>query len=119
VKMASGGDAEDPVGGAVQVHVAAEDGGRRHLVVIEVDGRGGQAAEIFLEFAVGSADQHMGDERAVLVVRSEPFRTAGEDVLGDEWPFDELGGDVVSKAGAAGAEIAAACAFKTPVLESQ
>jgi hypothetical protein len=33
-----GGDAEDPLRGAVQVHVAAEDGGRGDLVGIEVDG---------------------------------------------------------------------------------
>ena len=52
----------------------------------------------------------------MLVVRAEPFRTAGKDVLGDEGPFDELGGDVVSEAGAAGAEIAAACALKSLVF---
>src|ERR1019366_8072333 len=106
------GNAEGPVRGAVQVDVAADDGCRSDLVVIEIHNGWGVSMQVSLEFSIRPADQDVSDERTMLVVRPEPLGSRGKDVLLDEWPSDveRVWGR------AAGAQKAAPGAFQGPML---
>src|ERR1700733_3581213 len=110
-----GCNSEDPVCGPVQVHVAADDGRRRNLVIVEIHQRGRGALKVLLKIAVNAANQHVGNQRAVLVVGSQPLRAGGEEVLRHNRPLNppRLNG---IRAGAAGAVIGASVPFDGPVL---
>src|ERR1017187_9633358 len=100
-----GSDAEDPVRRAVQVNMATNNARQGELVIVETHHRGRLSKQIILEVPVYSAHQRMGNQRAMLVVRPEPFRPSGEEVLTHKRALDVIRG--VRRRGA-GAQVAAA-----------
>src|SRR5579862_811127 len=105
-------DAEHPAGRAVQVDVAADDGGGGELIVIEIDHRGRLSAKILFELAVDAAKQRMSGQVTVLIVGAQPLGAADKEILGYERALDVVG----IRRGAAGAHVGAARSFRAPVL---
>src|ERR1700739_504467 len=93
----------------------ANNGGQGDLVGIEINRRRRQAAEVLLKIAVGATHHGMSDQRAVLVMRTQPLGARHKQILRYEWALNQLRRNIVAQARAACAHISPSTAFDGPV----